>query len=111
MRNVPQGVTYFSALSSNERLEALSNNARLWKSDGYPRLPKIISILHHLRKWHWSKERIPRLPIQKRLGQKRRPSSLFCMGKREELAHRMAHFVKSCPIDFLFGIRGHEVFS
>ena len=41
----------------------------------------------------------------KMTGKERRPSSHFCMGKREELAHRMAHFVKSCPIDFLFGIR------
>ena len=55
----------FMGINSYERLEHHSNNARLGKSDGYPRLPKNISIRHHPRKWQWLSHTIPRRPIQK----------------------------------------------
>ena len=98
----------FMGINSYERLEHHSNNARLGKSAGYPRLPKIISIRHHLRKWRGPKQESSPLPIQKRLGRKERPSSLFCMGRGEDSHWRMAHFARCGAISFFFEIRHYS---
>ena len=99
---------YLMGINSHERPETLSNNARLGKSDGYPRLPNNFSNRHHLRKWHGAKGRIPRLPIQKWLGGLLFCPSLFCMGSRGIAQWRMAHFAKCEPIPILFRIREYS---
>ena len=111
IRNWGGGTEFLLTFNSYERPEPDSGNAQLGKRVEYWRISKRNKIASHLAKCAMRQWGIPRPPIQKWLGGLLFCPSLFCMGKREELAHRMAHFVKSCPIDFLFGIRGHEVFS
>ena len=63
-----------------------------WIGDGHPCLPKSFSIRHDLGKWRGPKQESPSLPIQKRLGQKRRQSSLFCMGREGDSCLGPRHF-------------------
>ena len=49
----------------------------------------------------------PEFPYKKKLRQKRRPSSLFCMGRGEDSCLGPRHFLRWWRIEIIFGRRGY----